>query len=106
MKKLLFALISIAILSVAPAFGQALDYDKLAPHPRLLLKNGDVTAMKEYVAQSANAKTVHNFIISEADKMLDMAPVERSCICKVTGNDIGRKKKGCHVGPCHFYQEV
>lgn len=77
MKKLLFALISIAILSVAPAFGQALDYDKLAPHPRLLLKNGDVTAMKEYVAQSANAKTVHNFIISEADKMLDVAPVER-----------------------------
>ena len=77
MKKLLFALISVAILSVAPVFGQALDYDKLAPHPRLLLKNGDVTAMKEYVAKSPNAKAVHNFIIAEADKMLGATPVKR-----------------------------
>ena len=78
MKKLLFALLSVAFLSVVPVFGQTLDYDKLAPHPRLLLKKGDVTAIKQYVAESANGKKVHDYILAEAEKTLALAPVERT----------------------------
>ena len=75
MKKLLFALLSVAFLSVVPVFGQTLDYDKLAPHPRLLLKKGDVTAIKQYVAESANGKKVHDYILAEAEKTLELSPV-------------------------------
>lgn len=77
MKKLLLTLFFATFIGISSLLAQAIDYDKLAPHPRILLRNGDVTAMKEYVAQSPNAKSVHNFIIAEADKMLDAAPVER-----------------------------
>lgn len=77
MKKLLLALFSFVFLSVASVFGQNLDYEKIAPHPRLLLKSGDITAIKEFAAQSPNGQKIHNLIITEADKMLTEAPVER-----------------------------
>ena len=77
MKKLLLPLFSVTFIGISSLLAQAIDYDKLAPHPRILLKSGDVTAMKEYVEKSSNAKAVHNFIITEADKMLSSAPVER-----------------------------
>ena len=77
MKKLLLTLFSVTFIGISSLLAQSIDYDKLAPHPRLLLKSGDVTAMKEYVEKSSNAKAVHNFIITEADKMLGSAPVER-----------------------------
>ena len=70
MKKLLLTLFFATFIGISSLLAQAIDYDKLAPHPRILLRNGDVTAMKEYVAQSPNAKSVHNFIIAEADKYL------------------------------------
>ena len=77
MKKLLLALFYTLFVSITTLLGQTLDYDNLAPHPRLLLKKGDITAMKEFSNQSPNAKKIHNLIISEADKMLEQAPVER-----------------------------
>ena len=81
MKKLLLTLISITFLGISSLLAQSIDYDKLAPHPRILLKAGDVTAMKEFASKSANGQKVHNQIIAEADKMLSMEPVER----KMTG---------------------
>lgn len=78
MKKLLITLVLTLFMGFASSFAQDLDYDKLAPHPRLLLKSGDITAMKEYATRSANAKKVHDYIISEADKMLEFAPSERT----------------------------
>ena len=78
MKKLLITLVLTLFMGLASSFAQTIDYDKLAPHPRLLLKSGDITAMKEYASKSANAKKVHDYIISEADKMLSLAPVERT----------------------------
>lgn len=77
MKKLLLALFYTLFVSATTLFGQTLDYDNLAPHPRLLLKKGDITAMKEFAAKSPNAKKIHNLIIAEADKVLEQAPVER-----------------------------
>ena len=78
MKKLLITLVLTLFMGLASSFAQTIDYDKLAPHPRLLLKSGDITAMKEYASKSANAKKVHDYIISEADKMLSLAPAERT----------------------------
>ena len=77
MKKLLFALISIAILSVAPAFGQALDYDKLAPHPRLLINKGDIAAMREFRDRSENARYVNDMIVNEATRFLSTSSAVR-----------------------------
>ena len=81
MKKYLLTLLSVILFASASAFSQTLDYDKLAPHPRLLLKKGDITAMKEFCDRSANAKEVHNRIISTADGYLSAMPVTR----KMTG---------------------
>ena len=67
MKKYLLTLLSVILFASASAFSQTLDYEKLAPHPRLLLKKGDITAMKEFCDRSDNAKEVHNRIISTAD---------------------------------------
>ena len=57
------------------AYGQALDYDKLAPHPRLLLKAGDIDAMKKFRQESANARKVHDKIIADAEAFLSQKPV-------------------------------
>ena len=77
MKKYLLTLLSVILFASASAFSQTLDYEKLAPHPRLLLKKGDITAMKEFCDRSANAKEVHNRIISTADGYLSAMPVTR-----------------------------
>lgn len=77
MKKILFALLFITLFNVASVFGQVLDYDKLAPHPRLLLKSGDITMMKEFAATVPNGKKVHNMIIAEADDILNLETAKR-----------------------------
>ena len=77
MKKYLLTLLSVILFASASAFSQTLDYEKLAPHPRLLLKKGDITAMKEFCDRSDNAKEVHNRIISTADGYLSAMPVTR-----------------------------
>lgn len=81
MKKYLLASIFTLLFAVASLSAQELDYDKLAPHPRLLLKSGDVTAMKEFAARSENAQKVHDKIISAADGYLSAMPLGR----KMTG---------------------
>lgn len=77
MKRLLtlVTLLFVAILGTASA--QSLDFDHLAPHPRLLLKPGDMEAIRQLPSRSKNAAAVHNRIITECDKILNMEPVER-----------------------------
>lgn len=81
MKKYLLILLSVILFASVSAQAQALDYDKLAPHPRLLLKKGDITAMKEFCDRSANARAVHDKIIDNANGYLSAMPVTR----KMTG---------------------
>ncbi|MBQ4531799.1 MAG: heparinase II/III family protein [Alistipes sp.] len=81
MKKYFLILLSTILFASVSASAQALDYDKLAPHPRLLLKNGDIAAMKEFRDRSDNAREVHNRIISTADGYLSAMPLTR----KMTG---------------------
>ena len=81
MKKYLLLSVSAILFAATSLFAQELDYDKLAAHPRLLLKKGDITAMKEFSTRSDNARKVHNVIISEANGYLSVSPLTR----KMTG---------------------
>lgn len=79
MKKLLLIVMFLAAAATdtAQTKAQSLDFDRLAPHPRLLLGDGDIAAMRELPSRSENAAAVHARIIAECDKILDTAPVER-----------------------------
>ena len=63
------------------SWGQQLDYNQLASHPRLILQDGDVQAIKGFYDRSANAKRVHDKILSDCKQLLVESPVVR----KVTG---------------------
>lgn len=79
MKKLILIVMFLAAAATdtAQTKAQSLDFDRLAPHPRLLLGDGDIAAMRELPSRSENAAAVHARIIAECDKILDTAPVER-----------------------------
>jgi len=49
----------------------------VADHPRLLLKAGEEVRIAEMTGRDASMMRVHNAIVSECDKMLDLPPVER-----------------------------
>ena len=82
MKKLLIFLIFTALFAVGTLSAQSLDYDKLTPHPRLLLKKGDITAMRALPARSATAKVVHDRIIAESERIIGLTPVEHEKVGK------------------------
>jgi hypothetical protein len=46
-------------------------------HPRILMLEGEETAIKQTISSDPVWEKTHQFIISECDKMLDMPPVER-----------------------------
>lgn len=79
MKKLILIVLFLAAAATdtAQTKAQSLDFDRLAPHPRLLLGDGDIAAMRELPSLSENAAAVQARIIAECDKILDTAPVER-----------------------------
>lgn len=77
MKKLSIFLLFAALMVVSTVSAQSLNYDNLAPHPRLLLKSGDITAMRALPARSATAKIVHDRIIAESERIIGLEPVER-----------------------------
>ena len=77
MKKLSIFLLFAALMVVGSLSAQSLDYDKLTPHPRLLLKSGDITAMRALPARSATAKVVHDRIVAESERIIGLEPVER-----------------------------
>ena len=70
MKKLSIFLLFAALMVVGTLSAQSLDYDKLTAHPRLLLKSGDITAMRALPARSATAKIVHDRIIAESERII------------------------------------
>ena len=53
------------------------DYSKLSQHPRLILKKGDIDAVKQRVIYDAPLRRVHQTIKGRADKHLDLAVSER-----------------------------
>ncbi len=47
MKRFISVMLLFGFLVALPAAGQTLDYDNVAPHPRLLLRSGDAEAMRD-----------------------------------------------------------
>ena len=76
MKKLLTLYFSIFALALFSASAQTFDYENIAPHPRIMLTKGDITKMRELPAKSANAKLVHDKILSVADGYLNAEPIK------------------------------
>ena len=77
MKRVLITALFALLAYVMPVQGQNIDYDKLSAHPRLLLVAGDVGAMKDFRARSANAAAVHDKILAQAESYMNQKPVER-----------------------------
>ena len=76
MKKLHSILLFILLSVVFSASAQSLNFDNVAPHPRLLLTKGDVTKMREMPVNSASATVVNNKILAVADSYLDVEAVK------------------------------
>ena len=77
MKKISIFLILICLFVSISVSAQSLNYETVAPHPRLLLTKGDVSKMREMPSKSANAKSIHDMIISTADGYLNAEPITR-----------------------------
>jgi len=52
-------------------------WEKLAPHPRIMLGNGQEEKLKNKLTKNPHMKNVHDALIKEATKMLAKAPAER-----------------------------
>ena len=81
MKKLLTLLFLMAFCGQM-LWSQGLDYDNLAAHPRLLLRNGDITAMRALPARSETAAKVHQLILSESERLIGTEPVKHEKVGK------------------------
>lgn len=94
MKKLFVTIILAFLCGISHLFAQDLTFDNLAGHPRLLLRKGDVTAMKVYASMSENARTIHKAIMDQADAILMAKPLTREDFNgegAASGNEIGRR---------------
>lgn len=107
MKKLL-TLIAV-LLTVSATANQTLDYSKLAQHPRLIIKKGDIEAVRQKIATDQPLRHIHcvieeranGFIYAPASRRIKTGKrllgvsrnvLERVCYCSymylVTGEDI------------------
>ena len=70
---LLFALLFSLVASATPQP----DYSKLATHPRLILKKGDIEAVREKIATDQPFSLIHNVLEERANGFIPMEPTKR-----------------------------
>lgn len=70
MKKLVILCIFAATLIFSVAHAGSLDYENTAPHPRLMLQPGDITAMRAMRAVSSSGRIAHDRIITRAELII------------------------------------
>ena len=70
MKKLLTLCIFATLLILSATSAQTIDFDSLAPHPRLMLRSGDITAMRAARAISPSARQAHERIVAAAEQVV------------------------------------
>ncbi len=70
MKKLLTLCIFATFLMFSATSAQTIDFDSLAPHPRLMLRSGDITAMRAARAISPSARQAHESIVAAAEQVV------------------------------------
>lgn len=75
MKKILF-LLFIGMIGYTGMYAQQFDYEKIAPHPRLLLPAGGEETIKKAVAEYPPLSVVHQQIMKYCNQTLEEQPVE------------------------------
>ena len=70
MKKLLTLCIFATFLIFSATSAQTLNFESLAPHPRLMLRSGDITAMRAARAISPSARQAHERIVAAAEQVV------------------------------------
>ena len=60
------------------ASAQSIDFDTVAPHPRLIIKKGDIGAINSRRTQSAAARLTHDRVVAEAERIVGAATLEYS----------------------------
>ena len=80
MKKLL-TLIAV-LLTLSATANQTLDYSKLAQHPRLILKSGDIEAVRQKIATDQPLLTIHDVIENRANNFLYAEPTKYRMVGK------------------------
>ena len=58
------------------ASAQSIDFDTVAPHPRLIIKKGDIGAINSRRTQSAAARLTHDRVVAEAERIVGAATLE------------------------------
>ena len=81
MKQTCFLLIALLFAITALAAPQP-DYSKLAPHPRLILKSGDIEALQKKIDSDELIRMLHFRIEDEAAQILLEAPATRNMVGK------------------------
>ncbi len=80
MKKLLtLVVLFFATSSVAQT---TIDYSKLAQHPRLILKSGDIEAVKQKIESDQPLRVMHNVIEHRADGFISAEPTKYRMVGK------------------------
>lgn len=74
MKNLFTTILLIFTFAISTAAAQ----QNIASHPRLLLHKGDVTKIKHFAQTHPNAQAVHSHILTAADAILPLSPMERT----------------------------
>lgn len=74
---LIISFFALFTLIPSAASAQSIDYDALAAHPRLLLRTGEVTAMRDLPSASKGATLAHNRIVAESERLISEAMLER-----------------------------
>lgn len=75
MRQLLLLLAS--LLSLVAAARPTPDYAKIAPHPRLILRQGDVEAMREMVETDAPLRALHCLFAERTNEYVNAEPCSR-----------------------------
>ena len=81
MKRITTLLIGI-LLSLSAIAVPTPDYSKLAGHPRLILKKGDIEAVRQKISTDQPLLLMHNVIEGRANDFIPMPPIERKMVGK------------------------
>ena len=82
MKRFAILLVSLLLSSVATMATPTPDYSKLPAHPRLIVKSGDVEALRQKLATDAPLAAIHEIIEERSNSFMEKEPTKRIMVGK------------------------
>ena len=82
MKRFAILLASLLLSSVATMATPTPDYSKLPAHPRLIVKSGDVEALRQKLATDAPLAAIHEIIEERSNSFMEKEPTKRIMVGK------------------------